>query len=232
MRQLAEKKYPTDKAQLKEKEILSLNKFEPGDGVCNFAAIASKNRKTGMVKVSKNSTLTHSSVCPVAGGKVKASMLKQSPQFRATVQAAGGKAKLPVLRAEGAKHGLGDLAASNAVMYAAQRSIRELANLAWDKQWAELPALLKKLADSGMAFVKLDTDNDEVFQRAFVAYHPVHNAQKVAGRPVCSTDFGHVKHDFFDGLNATGLFQMGDGTLLALWAAIFKENSESIFMWE
>ncbi len=26
------------------------------------------------------------------------------------------------------------------------------------------------------------------------------------GKPVCSTDFGHFKHDYFDGLNATGLF--------------------------
>jgi hypothetical protein len=83
-------------------------------------------------------------------------------------------------------------------------------------------------------FVKIDTEADGMFKSAFVAFRAVHEAIKLNARPVCSTDFGHMKHELFAGLNATGLFQMGDGTIIPLWAAVFAESegAESNFKWE
>jgi hypothetical protein len=71
---------------------------------------------------------------------------------------------------------------------------------------------------------------------------------------------GHFKHQLFDGMNATGLydiyvyefnyigffhfaysnisvlllglFKVGDGTLIALWSAVFAHRHETNIMWE
>ncbi len=43
-----------------------------------------------------------------------------------------------------------------------------------------------------------------MFQAAFAINLSAFAVLKVHGRPVCSTDMGHFKHDFFDGLNCTG----------------------------
>jgi hypothetical protein len=48
-------------------------------------------------------------------------------------------------------------------------------------------------------------DNNGVFKSAFVVHYAAVDAIKAHGRPVCSTDFGHFKHDNFEGLKATGL---------------------------
>ena len=93
-------------------------------------------------------------------------------------------------------------------------------------------------------------DNNGVFKSAFVVHCAAVDVINAHGRPVCSTDFGHFKHDYFDGLNATGscfylchwlcviyvafwagLFQMGSGKLLAVWTAIFVNKSESNELW-
>ena len=47
-------------------------------------------------------------------------------------------------------------------------------------------------------------DNNGVFKSAFVVHYAAVDVIKAHGRPVCSTDFGHFKHDYFEGLNATG----------------------------
>jgi hypothetical protein len=52
-------------------------------------------------------------------------------------------------------------------------------------------------------FPKVDTNG--VFKSAFVVHCAAVKVINSHGRPVCSTDFGHFKHDYFDGLNATGL---------------------------
>ncbi len=49
-------------------------------------------------------------------------------------------------------------------------------------------------------------DNNGVFKSAFVVHYAAVDVVKAHGRPVCSTDFGHFKHDYFDGLNATGSY--------------------------
>ncbi len=52
-------------------------------------------------------------------------------------------------------------------------------------------------------FAKVDING--VFKSAFVVHCAAVDVINAHGRPVCSTDFGHFKHDYFDGLNATGL---------------------------
>ncbi len=97
---------------------------------------------------------------------------------------------------------------------------------------------------------KVDTNG--VFKSAFVVHCAAVEVINSHGRPVCSTDFGHFKHDYFDGLNATGicfhvfdwfcsvyvvfwfwtgLFQMGSGKLLAVWTAIIVNKTESNELW-
>jgi hypothetical protein len=51
-------------------------------------------------------------------------------------------------------------------------------------------------------FAKVDQNG--VFKSAFVVHYAAVDVVNAHGRPVCSTDFGHFKHDYFDGLNATG----------------------------
>jgi hypothetical protein len=53
-------------------------------------------------------------------------------------------------------------------------------------------------------FVQVDIDG--VFEAAFVIHLGAIEVLKASGRPVCSTDMGHFKHDLFDGLNCTGTF--------------------------
>jgi len=226
----AKKKYPDDEEQ--QKEFKKLNPFTaPADSVCQFKATATKGRKTTEWVLSDTSNLTHSTFCPVSGGRVKASLLTSSASFAASVSAAGGKANKKVLAAEAAKAGLGGVAADSELLWRAQRALRKQANAAWDAQWAELPRYLERLRERG-AKVALDYDDEGTFLRAFVAFTSVYDALKIAGRPVCSTDFGHMKHDFFQGLNATGVFQFGDGVAVPLWAAIFADTDESAFHWE
>ena len=47
-------------------------------------------------------------------------------------------------------------------------------------------------------------DGQGVFKGVFVLMYPAYAVIKAIGRPVCSTDMGHFKHDVFDGTNATG----------------------------
>jgi hypothetical protein len=50
----------------------------------------------------------------------------------------------------------------------------------------------------------VQVDNNGVFKSVFVVHYAAVAVVREHGRPVCSTDFGHFKHDYFDGLNATG----------------------------
>lgn len=210
----------------------NLARWAPED-ICVFMASASKNRTTGLWTLSGKSVLEHSQSCPVASAKVKPSMLAKDPAWRASIGAHGGKAKAKVIRAEAAKIGLGGSAATNDALYQAQKKVRGELNLLWEAQWAEFGRYFHKLKEAGIKAV-YDTNDDGVFLRAFVAFPAGFEAITVNGRGVCSTDFGHIKHEYFGGLNATGLFQLGDGTVIPLWSAIFAESegAESQFMWE
>ena len=59
---------------------------------------------------------------------------------------------------------------------------------------------------------------------AFIAFGAAAQFLRVAGRPVGSTDFGHHKHVFFDGLNGTCLGQLGSGRIVPLASIIFAEK--------
>ena len=114
-------------------------------------------------------------------------------------------------------------------------------------------------------------DAEGVFESAFVVHLAAITVIREYGRPVCSTDMGHFKHDLFDGINCTGtlgisecahcivhlhllintrllqyvlphslpiycayylgLFQMGSGTLLPVWTAVFASRAETKEMW-
>ena len=51
----------------------------------------------------------------------------------------------------------------------------------------------------------VQVDANGVFKSVFVVHYTAVDVVRAHGRPVCSTDFGHFKHDYFDGLNATGI---------------------------
>jgi hypothetical protein len=50
---------------------------------------------------------------------------------------------------------------------------------------------------------RLQVGEDGIFQSEFAINLSAFAVLKVHGRPVCSTDMGHFKHDFFDGLSCT-----------------------------
>ena len=86
--------------------------------------------------------LEHSHNCTVTGGKVKLTMLLRDPGFVATLQAHGGKATEHVMRAEAAKLGFGDDAATPDVFWRANASLRSIDNHLWDAKWSALSSYL------------------------------------------------------------------------------------------
>ena len=229
----AEEKYPGDEAS--QQQMIERNPFK-GAGACTFKAVASK--KKGKVhggklfSLSATSNLEHSSFCPVHVGKVKSKMLEREAGFMLSLAAHGWKTSAKVMTSEAGKYGLGGTGISAHVVGRLQRKHRTELNEAYEKQFAELPRYLLNLANKGNAQFKIVSDDDGTLKYAVVAFPAVCEALRVGGRQVASTDFGHMQHDLFGGLNATGLFQLGDGRLVAPWAAIFADANESVFMWE
>jgi hypothetical protein len=211
--------------------MLKLNKFE-GKGACRFKATANKAR-SGRVTLSTSSNLEHDATCPIASGKVKGKMLsKAGDNFKSTLEAHGYKANLKVMETEAAKAGLGGYTVSKDVMYSFQRRSRKKLNEDYEKQFAELPHFLRRLLHKNTGYSAVVLDSKGVFEHAFMSLGVAQDVIKIHGRPVCSTDFGHMKHDLFGGLNATGIFQLGDGRLIHLWSCIFAGSNESTWMWE
>jgi hypothetical protein len=61
-----------------------------------------------------------------------------------------------------------------------------------------------KLQAGNAAYTFLSRNGNNTFNTYFVAFYPVRDVLLHHGRPVCSTDMGHFKHQLFDGMNATG----------------------------
>ena len=202
------------------------------NGACAFVAIASVCRKPPQhAVVSKKSHVVHSYFCPVAKGKIPSKLLANDPDFAQSCRANGNKATHKALQDQAPKAGFA-ASADQHTLYRAQRKIRARDNEAWEPQWQELSRYLARLEAADAAYVHVEVDGEDTFRYAFVAFKPMYEALKVHGRPVCSTDFGHFKLDMFGGLNAIGMFQFGDGTLVPLWCAVFADKDESAFMWE
>ena len=191
-------------------------------------------------------------------------MLLRDPGFVTTLQAHGGKATETerVMRAEAAKLGFGGDAATPDVFWRANASLRSIDNHLWDAKWSALSSYLIQLREGSSCYTHWKTNADNTFRYYFVAFYSVRDLLQTNGRPVCSTDMGHFKHQLFEGMNATGttvvyygycccfmhcffvgnlativilfkgLFQLGDGTLIALWSAVFAHTSETNNMWE
>jgi hypothetical protein len=66
---------------------------------------------------------------------------------------------------------------------------------------------LMKLKEGSAAYTYWLSNASNTFNKYFVAFYPVRDVLLVQlhGRPVCSTDMGHFKHQLFDGMNATGI---------------------------
>jgi hypothetical protein len=64
---------------------------------------------------------------------------------------------------------------------------------------------LTKLREGSAAYTYWNSNGNKIFQKYFVAFYPVRDVLQLHGRPVCSTDMGHFKHQLFDGMNATGM---------------------------
>jgi hypothetical protein len=108
------------------------------------------------------------------------------------------------MRAEAAKLGLGGDAASADVFWRANAGVRNLDNNLWEAKWSALPKYLLTLRDGNAAYTYWNSNSNKTFNKYFVAFYPVRDVLLYHGRPVCSTDMGHFKHQLFDGMNATG----------------------------
>jgi hypothetical protein len=134
---------------------------------------------------------------------VKLPMLLRNPGFVATLVAHGGKATEQVMRAEAAKLGYGGDAASSDLFWRANAKVWDTDNNLWEAKWSALPKYLTKLREGSASYTYWYTGTVTV--RYFVAFYPVRDVLQLHGRPVCSTDFGHFKHQLFDSTNATGM---------------------------
>ena len=132
-------------------------------------------------------------------------MLLRNPGFVATLVAHGGKATEQVMRAEAAKLGYGGDAASSDVFWRANAKVRDTDKNLWEAKWSALPKYLTKLRECSASYTYWNSNRDRTFKKYFVAFYPVRDVLQLHGRPVCSTDFGHFKHQLFDGMNATGI---------------------------
>ena len=232
-------KYPDDVSAQDNMVKLNMGKWNeraantPDAELCTFKATAYKRKGSGMVVPSVKNVLVHSPTCTVGQGTVKTALLVNDPGFRASVMAHGGKGKAKVMRTEAAKAGLGGDGVTSGALWRAQRKVRAETNTQWAAQWDEMGRYFARLKSAGIP-ASVDLYSDNTFRYAFVAFPAVHAALKADGRGVCSTDFGHMKHDHFAGLNATGIFQLGDGTLVTLWSALFAESTgaEDNWKWE
>jgi hypothetical protein len=194
-------RYPDNVWQ--QKEMLKLNPFD--DSVfCQFLVIGRWSVKQKHHVSVGECCLTHSPNCTVTGGKVKLQMLYRNPGFVATLVAHGGRATEKVMRAEAAKLGLGGDAASADVFWRANAGVRNIDNNLWEAKWSALPKYLLTLRDGNAAYTYWNSNSNKTFNKYFVAFYPVRDVLLYHGRPVCSTDMGHFKHQLFDGMNATG----------------------------
>jgi hypothetical protein len=132
-------------------------------------------------------------------------MLLRNPGFDATLVAHGGKATEQVIRAEVAKLGYGGDAASSDVFWRANAKVRDTDNNLWEAKWSALPKYLTQLREGSASYTYWNSSGNATFGKYFVAFYPVRDVLQLHGRPECSTDFGHFKHQLFDGMNATGM---------------------------
>jgi hypothetical protein len=136
-------------------------------------------------------------------------MLIQDDSFMTSLQAHGGRATEKVMRTEAGKMGYGGNAAPRYLFYRANAALRSKEDELWLPKWNAFWVYMERLRKVSNFYTYVVGDADGVFKYAFVGMYPAVEVIKVAGRPVCSTDMGHSKHDVFEGMNATGLFQDG-----------------------
>jgi hypothetical protein len=164
-------------------------------------------------------------------GRLKKSMLVRDDCFMTSLQAHGGRASEKVMRSEAGKMGYGGDAATRDVFYRANKAIRCAEDALWQPKWKAFALYMKRLREVSNVYTHVVGDAEGTFKYAFVCMYPAVEVIKTTGRPVCSTDMGHSKHDLFEGMNATGLFQDGNGTLVPVWSCIFANCSETNEMW-
>jgi hypothetical protein len=187
--------------------MIKLNPFIDTN-YCKFLLIGKWSVKKQYHIPLQHCHLIHSPNCTVTGGKVKLPMLFNDPGFVSTLVAHGGKATEHVMRAEAGKLGYGGEAASSDVFWRANARVRNMDNNLWEEKWAALPTYLTQLREDSAAYTHWKNNTDNSFSYYFVAFYTVRDVLQLHGRPVSSTDMGHFKHDLFDGMNATGLYDI------------------------
>ena len=197
----AEKEFPNN--VWKQREFLEANPFQIGVG-CSFVVVGLLTKKSGYHIAHARSSTLHCQVCTTAGGKVKLKELLSSESFVQSIRAHGGRASEKVLRAEAGKLGFGGDAATPDLFWRANARIRGEENGQSDSKWRAFPLYMQRLAVISNVYARTWLDGQGVFKGVFVLMYPAYAVIKAIGRPVCSTDMGHFKHDVFDGTNATG----------------------------
>ncbi len=183
--------------------MINLNPFIDS-AYCKFLFVGKWNVKNHFHVPLHECCLEHGHNCTVTGGKVKLTMLLRDPGFVTTLQAHGGKATEHVMRAEAAKLGFGGDAATPDVFWRANASLRSIDNHLWDAKWRTLSSYLVQLREGSSCYTHWKTTADNTFKYYFVAFYSVRDVLQTNGRPVCSTDMGHFKHQLFEGMNVTG----------------------------
>jgi hypothetical protein len=109
-------------------------KLKPFDDTafCQFLVIGRWSVKDKHHVPLEECCLSHSPNCTVTGGKVKLPMLFRNPGFVATLVAHEGRATEQIIRAEAAKLGYGDEAASSDVFWRANARVRNTDNSLWE----------------------------------------------------------------------------------------------------
>ena len=195
------KEFPTN--EWKQLEFVEANPFQTGVG-CSFVVVGLWTKKLGYHIAHARSSTLHCQVCTTAGGKVKLSELLASESFVQSIRAHGGRASEKVLRAEAGKLGFAGDAATADLFWRANARIRGEENGLSDTKWRAFPLYMQRLADTANVYCRTWLDGNGVFEGVFILMYPAYEVIKAIGRPVCSTDMGHFKHDVFDGTNATG----------------------------
>ena len=194
----------------KQKAYLASHPFEQsalGLSACPFVVVASRSQAGKPIRVSAAKTvLTHSESCSSIV-RHQPQTLKLDPHVNAVVHASGGKASAKQLQAAALQSGL---VADSQALYSAQQQIQKLSNGMLELRLSALPTFLADIVHANPGtVVDLQLKDDGSFDRAFLMLDSCVQAALVVGRKVAGSDFGHLQHGMFDGVEASGCFKTG-----------------------
>lgn len=210
-----------------------LRKWKQDDGTqkdfdwsstCSFRVCCNKSAdKDGKVtfKISPNSNVKHTALCGAKSRMTKGEMLSSESFVNAVSNNKGASSKSlgqVLMQEEKVPHRSQDLR----TLQRARSEILSWDEINWSGLWEALPHYLDELQEKNPgSHIILETHPDNTFKRLFVMLKPVVDMLKLIGRKVSGHDFCHSRHTLFGGMYANSTFQLGRGTLIELFSAVF-----------